>query len=231
MTSSQMIEAFQYHDSRTIRTMLIDGEVWFVARDVCDVLGYRMSSDATRVLKDRQKGTHLVRTPGGDQRVSIISESGLYKLIMRSNKPEAEAFQDWVTEVVLPSIRKTGRYEVDSPNLMADLLTGISTKLDEVLVNQERLTKDIEINSMAIARMAAAQFPAPAVPVQRRPQHLTEAIVSEARRQARAGFPITRLAKRYGVPYGTLYGAVRGRTFRNIAEPPVDSQLDSQEFA
>lgn len=93
-----------------VRAVLIDGEPWFVAADVCAILGYAHQGSALRMLRDRQKGEHPMHTPGGLQDLKVISEPGLYRLVMRSNRPDAEAFQDWVTDVVLPEIRRTGGY-------------------------------------------------------------------------------------------------------------------------
>ncbi len=95
-----------------VRVLTIDGEPWWVAADVTKVLGYRMASDATRWLDDDEKGTHSVRTPGGVQNVGVVNEPGLYALILRSKSSEAKPFKRWVTRDVLPTIRKTGRYEV-----------------------------------------------------------------------------------------------------------------------
>ena len=95
---------------KTIRTVLIDGEPWFVAVDVAVALGYRNAPDAARHLDDDEKGTQIVRTPGGSQKVTVINESGLYALVLRSRKPDARKFAKWVTGEVLPSIRKTGSY-------------------------------------------------------------------------------------------------------------------------
>lgn len=103
------VTSFDFH-SHAVRVVMRDGEPWFVAADVANVLGYRNAPDAARSLPDHQKGTQIVRTPGGDQSMTIISEPGLYRLVLRSRKPEAEAFTDWVTGEVLPSIRKTGTY-------------------------------------------------------------------------------------------------------------------------
>lgn len=96
--------------STDLRIILIDGEVWFAATDVATALGYRMASDMTRILDDDERGTHIVRTPGGNQEVTVINESGLYCCILKSRKPEAKKFKRWVTHEVLPSIRKTGSY-------------------------------------------------------------------------------------------------------------------------
>lgn len=97
--------------AHAVRIVVRDGEPWFVATDVAAALGYLTAKDAARNLSEHQKGGHILPTPGGDQRVTIINESGLYRLVLRSRKPEAEKFSDWVTGEVLPSIRKTGRYE------------------------------------------------------------------------------------------------------------------------
>lgn len=102
---------FAYADT-AVRTLVLDGEPWFVAADVCAILGYRMASDATRRLDEDERGTHSMRTPGGEQSVTIVNEAGLFNLIIGSKLPEAKAFRRWVTHEVLPSIRKTGGYQV-----------------------------------------------------------------------------------------------------------------------
>lgn len=86
------------------------GELWFVATDVARILDYRNAPDMTRNLDEDEKGTQIVRTPGGQQKTSVISESGLFAAILKSRKPEARKFRKWVTSEVLPSIRKTGSY-------------------------------------------------------------------------------------------------------------------------
>jgi len=93
-----------------VRVLMKGDTPWFVAADVAAVLGYRNAPDAVRMLPKEQKGTHILRTLGGPQRQTIITEAGLYRLILRSRRPEAERFTDWVTADVLPSIRKTGEY-------------------------------------------------------------------------------------------------------------------------
>lgn len=102
--------------THAVRIVVRDGEPWFVASDVCATLGYRDAEKGTRNLGAHQKAdTQIVGTSsnGTEQarRITIINESGLYRLVLRSRKPEAEKFSDWVTGEVLPSIRKTGRYE------------------------------------------------------------------------------------------------------------------------
>ncbi|QFT72171.1 Bro-N domain-containing protein [Ruegeria sp. THAF33] len=90
----------------TIRVVEIDGNPWFNAHDVVQVLGVKNTANAIRPLHENETSVYRMNTSGRPSR--IISESGLYKIIMRSDKPEARAFQDWVTQVVLPAIRKDG---------------------------------------------------------------------------------------------------------------------------
>jgi len=93
-----------------VRVEMVDGEPWFVAKDVCSALGIEKHRDAVGRLDDDERGSVKVDTLGGNQNMTIINESGLYSLILRSNKPEAKVFKRWVTKEVLPSIRKTGGY-------------------------------------------------------------------------------------------------------------------------
>lgn len=98
-------------EGRPVRVVTdAQGEPWFVAADVAQSLDYRMASDMTRSLDDDEKGTQMVRTPSGDQEMLVINESGLYSAILKSRKPEAKRFKRWVTQEVLPAIRKTGTY-------------------------------------------------------------------------------------------------------------------------
>lgn len=112
-TTAPAVFQFQHH---AVRAIDIHGEPWFVAADVAEALDYRMASDLTRFLDDDEKGTQIVRTPSGDQMMTIINESGLYSAILRSRKPEAKQFKKWVTSEVLPAIRKTGRYQAPTTN-------------------------------------------------------------------------------------------------------------------
>lgn len=94
---------------------MINGAPWFVAKDVCEGLGYGASNrwNALQALKPEEKGNASVITPGGVQKMIVISRHGLRKLFMRSNKPEAIVFQDWLNDVV-DSIEDTGMYVTES---------------------------------------------------------------------------------------------------------------------
>lgn len=99
-------------DDALVRVVTVDGEPWFVAKDVCDVLGYARSRDAVR---EHCKGAvkHSLPSSGGAQDHQIIPERDLYRLIMRSRLPSAERFEEWVVGEVLPQIRRTGAYSPD----------------------------------------------------------------------------------------------------------------------
>ena len=108
---NKMQELISYtFKNNSIRTLIKNDSPWFVATDVAKALEYRDAPNAIRVLDDDEKDTHIMSTLKGDQELTIINESGLYSLILRSRKPEAKAFQKFVTSEVLPSIRKTGAY-------------------------------------------------------------------------------------------------------------------------
>ena len=97
-----------------LRTVTTDGEMWFVAADVCAILEHTNPTKAVERLEDDETGLTTVQAPhGGDIQMNVVSESGLYALVFTSRKPEARAFRRWVTGEVLPSIRRTGSYHVD----------------------------------------------------------------------------------------------------------------------
>lgn len=108
MTPTNPSHSFDFTPTLQLRSVTRDGSPWFIAKDVCDVLGLADASVAVRGLDDDEKANHTLH--GFARGAIIISESGLYALILRSNKPEARAFRKWVTSVVLPSIRKHGGY-------------------------------------------------------------------------------------------------------------------------
>lgn len=99
------------YKGKQVRHMDIDGDPWWVLKDVCCILGLSSTKwTANRLDEDEVSLTHLVDARGCKQRTYIINESGLYSVLLRSDKPEAKPFKRWVTHEVLPSIRKTGQY-------------------------------------------------------------------------------------------------------------------------
>lgn len=104
------LQVFNYNDS-AVRTVQKDGEPWFVLKDVCSVLGISHVKDtADRLEADEVGQTEVIDALGRNQTATIISESGLYTVILRSDKPEAKPFRKWVTSEVLPTIRRHGMY-------------------------------------------------------------------------------------------------------------------------
>ena len=101
--------------NQPIRVEIRDNAPWFVAKDVCDALQIINITDTMNRLDDDEKLTSVVSNSGQGRQMWLVSESGLYNLIFQSRKPEAKAFRKWVTSEVLPSIRRTGRYEMPSP--------------------------------------------------------------------------------------------------------------------
>jgi len=124
------IQKFKFKESE-IQAIQKDGEPWFVAKDVCETLGYQNTSKAIsdHVEEDDRYNESLER--GGT--MVFINESGLYSLILRSKKPEAKTFKKWVTSEVLPQIRKTGSYSkpksLEEISLLA--ITGLTAKIEE----------------------------------------------------------------------------------------------------
>lgn len=103
------LQTFDYQ-GKPVRSVMIDGEPWFVASDVCSALDLDKTWNALSRLDEDEKGATLISTPGGPQTMSTVNEPGLYSLILRSRKPEAKAFKRWVNHEVLPTIRKSGSY-------------------------------------------------------------------------------------------------------------------------
>lgn len=135
------IQKFNY-ESNEVRTISIDGEPWWIAKDVCSILDLNNVSMALDGLEDDEKGISKVDTLGGKQNMAIINESGLYSLILRSNKPEAKKFKKWVTSEVLPSIRKTGKYEIESDP--AKLISLALVAANKILTEQKPLVEFAE---------------------------------------------------------------------------------------
>lgn len=126
---------FQY-EGQQVRTISRDNEPWFVLRDVCEVLSVGNAADVARRLDEDEKGIDSIDTLGGVQSMTIINESGLYNVILRSDKPEAKQFRRWVTAEVLPTIRRHGMYAAPAtveamladPDTMIQTLTALKTE-------------------------------------------------------------------------------------------------------
>lgn len=139
------IQVYTHDELGSIRVLDIDGEPWFVAKDLTTALGYSNSRDAIskRVdAEDKKSGVAIHDSMGRNQNVVTINESGMYSLILSSKLPSAKKFKRWVTSEVLPAIRKTGIYSV----------AGMLTPSDDPIVPMRTLTPD---DYLSAARLIA----------------------------------------------------------------------------
>lgn len=141
------IQIFKNEEFGQVRTVLIEGEPWFVGKDVAEILGYSNPQKAIRAHVDEEdKGVNEMDTPGGKQNLTVVNESGLYSLILSSKLPNAKKFKKWVTSEVLPSIRKHEVYMTD--NMLEktiadpDYMIGILTALKEEKILREKAQKE-----------------------------------------------------------------------------------------
>lgn len=134
-----------------VRIVNIDGSPWFVASDVCKYLELGLPANYLRKFNDDKKRTYPIYTAGGIQKLLVISESGLYRLMFRSRRPEAIRFADWVCKEVLPSIRRNGGYiigqeqlstgEMSEDDLLARALEIAEAKLIRLISERENKTE------------------------------------------------------------------------------------------
>lgn len=136
------VQPFIFDGTLVVRTLVRDGDPWFVAIDVARALGY---GNPRQAVLDHTKGGRETRLPssGGEQETKIIPESDVYRLIMRSNLPSAERFQDWVCEDVLPSIRRTGGYFLAQGAETAFLLQETERELGELKARRHAINLEI----------------------------------------------------------------------------------------
>lgn len=148
------LEIFNNSEFGEIRTLEIDGEPWFVGRDVAIILGYSNPRDAlSKHVDNEDKGVAKCDTLGGSQDLTIINESGLYSLILSSKLSNAKAFKRWVTSEVLPAIRKHGLYAIDDILENPDIAIQALTKLKEERAARKALELDNQVKSQQIAEL------------------------------------------------------------------------------
>lgn len=133
-TALAKVDAFNFGDAQ-VRTVTKDGEAWFVAKDVCEVLGIANSRDATTKLdEDERDDVGITDAIGRKQKTTVVSEPGLYKLIFTSNKPEAKSFKRWVTHEVIPiDPSPEMRRGIAPPGSAADPFLGFRARNNEVI--------------------------------------------------------------------------------------------------
>ena len=131
---------------KEIQIKVVNNEPWFLVSDIAKALGNSDVSNMVKSanIKEKHKGTYGVRTLGGEQKMLFVDEAGMYKILMKSRKAVAEEFQDWVSEQVLPSIRKTGSYSVNQNNaLPADYEIQLMKAKTALIQAQQSFYKDI----------------------------------------------------------------------------------------
>lgn len=140
---------FTFEGTEEIRAIQIDGEPWFVGKDVAEILGYKKARNAisTHVDEEDKKDAPIQGPLGGKQSMTIINESGLYSLILSSKLPTAKKFKRWVTSEVLPAIRKHGTYMTDAK--AKAIITDKSSLADLLQQAADQLkARDIQIEEM-----------------------------------------------------------------------------------
>ena len=152
---------FKEFNGQQVRTKVDEkGDVWFVSQDVMSILEIKYQHHAMRKLEDYQRGLMIFHTPGGKQQLSVVNESGLYALVFASKKKEAKAFQRWITNEVIPSIRKTGTYSTlpAMPAIDADPLDRLEVMV-QVMREQRRIAAQAvqKVDELALQVVAVAQ--------------------------------------------------------------------------
>ena len=142
------LQIFNYQ-SNEVRTIQKNGEPWFVLKDVCQVLGIGNSRMAADRLDPDEKGVSQIDTPGGKQEMTCINESGLYNVILRSDKPEAKPFRKWVTAEVLPTIRRHGMYA--TPDTVEKMLSDPDTAIKLLTTLKEERAARLALEAQAQA--------------------------------------------------------------------------------
>lgn len=129
------LTVFQYQAEHSVRSVLINGEAYIVAADICTAIGIAKHRDAVTQLEDDERASTVVDTPGGPQRMTVVNEAGMYALMLISRSPKVRPFRRWITHEVLPAIRKTGTYgtapALDAPPSYPELLRAHADLLEE----------------------------------------------------------------------------------------------------
>ncbi|WP_444492134.1 BRO family protein [[Ruminococcus] torques] len=150
MKQKSEMKLFQNDNFGTIRTVILDGEPWFVAKDVCDILG---TTNPTMAMDGLEPFERTKFNLGRQGEANIISESGFYTLVLRSRKPIAKPFRIWVTSEVLPAIRKTGKYIAPSKNKVESMLSDMNCNMKIVYAQINNIEEMIGEQNFMLERV------------------------------------------------------------------------------
>lgn len=157
------LKIFDNEEFGEIRTVVIDGEPWFVGKDVAEALGYKDTSQAIRKnVDDDDKLTRLVDGGGQKREAIVVNESGMYSLIFGSKLDSAKRFKHWVTSEVLPSIRKTGAYQYDPlppEQIPIGEIASYAKAMDRIFVRQQLAPHKIAEAFVKVSKQFGIQLP------------------------------------------------------------------------
>ena len=228
-TTTQLIQAFAF-DSHAVRVVTVDGQPWFVAKDVCECLGLSKYRDAIARLDDDERASEIVDTLGGPQDMAVINESGLYTLILRSNGATTpgtvtHTFRKWVTSEVPPAIRQTGRYTEPGagPSLDAAQLGRLFTSMEQLVTLMPRVLGVMEQMLSAMPKMLEATHPQRGKPSRRR-MHVEDVGRIQALRAA--GYTLDDLVAETEFSQSQCWSVVSGR-FKVLESGRVSIDLRS----
>lgn len=205
---STQLQQYQFntHQFRVIPDE--QGEPWFIAKDVCSILGYK---NASKALKDhcRKSGVTNSYTPALSNTYNLIDEGNLYRLIIKSNKPQSEPFENWVCDEVLPAIRKTGNYQAQ-PLLAADEITEKAALQTQNTQLQAELAQQAEM--LALYRFKADALEQQVKPKPKRQSRgaLTQNEINAIHTLHAQGLSITAVAKQIGRSTASVSYVLRG---------------------
>lgn len=200
---------FHYGDERLRAYEDEKGTAWFIATDVARILGYRDANDVIRGIDEDEKGTEIVRTLGGDQTLSTISEAGLVTVLMRARVEAAKPFRRWITHEVLPSIRKTGSYSLPGAApapTTEDKALNRAAGLADLIGKFRGIIADDYLDAKARIVLARAMGDTPEIEAGARPLYVQDYM----REQGASGKEVESYAPTFGKHVKKAYVAERG---------------------
>lgn len=205
-------QSFIHEDFGTVRVVEQDDTPWFVLKDVCDAIDIGNSRMVFDRLDNDEKGVSQIDTPGGIQSMNVINESGLYNVILRSDKPGAKKFKRWITHEVLPALRKTGSYSVSAPSVMPtrSITTDDYLRAAAIVANCRNERLPYVLNFLAQGGFSVQQIGQTQKSAQVSPQHEVARLINVAIEEH--GLSITKIGKLTGLQKQQISRYRTGRT-------------------